>query len=105
MLGRQGVIRLSSDEEVTSKAWAYAKGSRTSLRTLLDGWAPVWCVCNAGGIERFPVLSGIEALTIFVDDDETETGINAAHSCAERWTEADREVRLARTKDAFDHGI
>ena len=45
---------------------------------LLDGWTPVWCVCNAGGIERFPVLSGIEALTIFVDDDETETGINAA---------------------------
>ena len=104
MLGHQGVVRLSPDEDVL-EGLGICEGLETSLCTLLDGWAPVWCVCNAGGIERFPVLSGIEALTIFVDDDETETGINAAHSCAERWTEADREVRLARTKDAFDHGI
>jgi putative DNA primase/helicase len=104
MLGHQGVVRLSPDEEVL-EGLGICEGLETSLRTLLDGWTPVWCVCNAGGIERFPVLSGIEALTIFVDDDETKTGINAAQPCAERWTEADREVRLARTKDAFDHGI
>ena len=104
MLGHQGVVRLSPDEDVL-EGLGICEGLETSLRTLLDGWTPVWCVCNAGGIERFPVLSGIEALTIFVDDDETETGINAAQSCAERWTEADREVRFARTKDAFDHGI
>jgi len=70
---------------------------------LLSGWAPVWAATSANGVARFLVLSGIESLTIFVDDDST--GISAAQSCAEYWTAADREVRLARPKDAFDYGI
>ena len=101
MLGKQGVIHLSPDDEVT-QGLGICEGIETGLRILLSGWSPIWCAGSAGGIRSFPVLSGIEALTIFVDDDETETGINAARDCADRWTAADREVRLARTKDCFD---
>jgi len=102
MLGRQGVIRLSPDEDVL-EGLGICEGVETGLRILLSGWAPVWAATSANGVARFLVLSGIESLTIFVDDDST--GISATQSCAEYWTAADREVRLARPKDAFDYGI
>jgi hypothetical protein len=42
-------------------------------------------------------VSGIEALTIFQDEDEA--GTKAATACAEVWAEAGREVRFASVKD------
>jgi putative DNA primase/helicase len=99
MLGRQGVVRLSPDEDLTM-GLGIAEGIETGLRILLSGWSPAWCATSGGGIARFPVLSGIESLTIFVDDDET--GMKAAHESAERWSAAGREVRIAHPKDAFN---
>jgi hypothetical protein len=52
----------------------------------------VWAVIDAGNLARFPILDGIEALTIAVDDDPA--GIRAAGECAERWAQADREATL-----------
>ena len=43
---------------------------------LLSGWAPVWAASSAGAISKFPVLSGVECLTIFADCEEV--GMNAA---------------------------
>ena len=34
---------------------------------------------------KFPVLTGIEALTLFVDNDECGAGQRAAEECASRW--------------------
>jgi putative DNA primase/helicase len=99
MLGRQGVLRLSPDEDVL-EGLGICEGVETGLRILLDGWSPIWCATSAGGIERLPTLGGIEALTIFTDDDGA--GMSAARACSERWTAADREVRLAQVKDAFN---
>jgi hypothetical protein len=96
MLGRQGVVRLSSDEAVTH-GLGIAEGIEDGLAILISGWAPVWAATSAGAIERMPVLSGIEALTIFRDDDPA--GTKAADMCAARWHEAGREVRIARLKD------
>jgi putative DNA primase/helicase len=98
MLGRQGVIRLSRDEDVL-EGLGISEGIETGLRILLNGWSPIWCATSAGGTARLPTLSGVESLTIFTDDDET--GMKAARECAERWTAARCEARLARTKDAF----
>jgi len=47
---------------------------------------------------RMPVLNGIEALTILVDNDEADrngrrVGPDAAAECSARWTAAGREVR------------
>jgi hypothetical protein len=39
------------------------------------------------------VLSGIEALTIFADDDEA--GINVARECGKRWAGAGHEAFIA----------
>ena len=42
---------------------------------------------------RMAVLEGIESLTIAADNDEA--GIRAADMCAERWTLAGVDVRIA----------
>jgi hypothetical protein len=91
MLGLQGVIRLSADEDVTM-GLGICEGVEDGLAALIMGFRPVWVATSAGGIERFPVLSGIEALTIFADSDER--GQAAAIKCAERWREAGCEVDI-----------
>ncbi len=92
MLGRVGCIRLVEDAEVTM-GLGIAEGIETSLAVMQGfDWRPVWAATSAGAIRRFPVLPGIGALTIFADTDGA--GINAAHACAARWTEAGRGARI-----------
>jgi putative DNA primase/helicase len=92
MLGNAGVIRITADEDVL-EGLAICEGVEDALTILQGGWAPIWAASSAGGIHKFPVLSGIEALTIFRDDDEA--GLKAAEACAVRWHGAGREVHLA----------
>ncbi|MBI0432818.1 toprim domain-containing protein [Roseomonas sp. KE0001] len=92
MAGHAGLIRLVPDAEVGA-ALGVAEGIETALRVMQGfGWSPVWAATSAGGIARLPVLSGIEALTVFADGDPA--GQRAAADCAERWQEAGREVTL-----------
>jgi hypothetical protein len=53
---------------------------------------PAWTLGDAGNLAAFPVVPGIESLTILVDHDENGTGQRAALECSERWTQAGREV-------------
>jgi hypothetical protein len=89
MLGTMGVIRISPDEDVTL-GLGIVEGIEKALAILLHGWAPIWCGTCAGGISGFPVLSGIESLTIFKDDDSA--GKEAAAKCARVWHATGREV-------------
>ena len=57
MLGRQGVVRVSPDEDVTH-GLGIAEGVEDALAVLSSGWAPVWAATSCGAIERFPVLLG-----------------------------------------------
>ena len=41
---------------------------------------------------KFPVLSGIQCLTILVDNDTSGTGQANALECSRRWTGEGREV-------------
>jgi putative DNA primase/helicase len=70
MLGRakNAVVRLSPDDEV-SYGLGLVEGIENGLTILSCGWNPVWCALSAGGIRDFPVLQGIECLTIFADHD------------------------------------
>ena len=95
MLGRQGIIRVSPDEEVT-QGLGIAEGVEDAIAILTEGWAwaPVWAATSCGAIERFPVLSGIECLTIFADTDGP--GLRAAEACAARWVAAGHEARISQ---------
>ena len=93
MLSKVGVIRLSPDEEVTY-GLGIAEGIEKTLAIMIAGRTPpMWCACSASGIAKFPVLSSIDALKIFADDNEV--GINAAYECADRWERAGREAFIA----------
>jgi DNA polymerase I-like protein with 3'-5' exonuclease and polymerase domains len=53
-----------------------------------------WALGSSTGIERFPLIRGVEHLNILVDRDANNIGINAARTCAARWTTAGRRVAL-----------
>ena len=89
-----GIIRLWPDEAVTY-GLALAEGIETCLAAA-HLFTPVWACVDAGNLARFPVLAGIEALTIFADHDAA--GLNAAAECANRWRKAGREVRVLRAR-------
>ena len=64
------------------------------LAVLLSGWVPVWAATSAGAVARFPVLPGIDSLTLFADSDAA--GLKAAEACKDRWRAAGREVVIAQ---------
>jgi hypothetical protein len=100
MLGNAGVMMLTPSAEVTH-GLHLAEGPENGLAALAIRLAPAWCAASAGGIARFPVLAGIECLTILADADGA--GMRAAETCAARWREAGREVRiLAPVRDGAD---
>ena len=51
---------------------------------------PAWAAINAGNVAKFPVLAGVEQLTLLVDHD-TE-GQRCADECWQRWRAAKRDV-------------
>lgn len=97
MLGRSGVVRLADDTDVTA-GLGIAEGLETGLAVIQAGWRPVWAALSAGGVARFPVLAGVESMTIFADADDA--GMNAARHCAQRWTDAGREARIVAAPEA-----
>jgi hypothetical protein len=87
------VVRLWPDEEVT-QGLVIGEGIETVLaaatRVQLPGTLlqPAWACTTAGFLEEFPVLPGIEALTILADNDASGRGQEAAIRCATRWIRA-----------------
>ena len=69
------------------------EGIETTLSATLLGFGPAWSAIDAGGIARFPVLPGIERLTIIVDNDIGGAGQRAASATRARWEAAGLRVR------------
>jgi putative DNA primase/helicase len=84
-------IKLSANEHVTM-GLAIGEGLETVLSAMQMGFRPAWALGDANNLGAFPVLSGIESLTILVDNDESGTGQRRALECSRRWTKAGREV-------------
>ena len=93
MLGVAGgaVVKLTPDEGVT-RGLGIAEGIETGLAIMRAGFSPVWACLSAGALASFPVLPGIECLTVFADHDASGTGQSAAGKCVRRWREAGREA-------------
>ncbi|MES2099053.1 MAG: toprim domain-containing protein [Pseudomonadota bacterium] len=87
-----GVIRLWPDDAVTY-GLGVGEGIETAL-TLARVLKPVWSLIDAGNLATFPVLPGVEVLTIAADHDDA--GIKAAEGCATRWVRAGADVRIVR---------
>ncbi len=91
-----GVVRLSADDEVET-GLAISESLEDGQSLVDHGVRPVWACLSAGAMAKFPLLAGVEALTICADADDA--GRRAAAKCMERWTAAGREVTVT-----FPHG-
>jgi putative DNA primase/helicase len=84
-------IKLSADENAT-QGLAVGEGLETVLAAMQLGFRPAWALGSTSGIRTFPVLNGLECLTILVDNDKNGAGHRAAQECLDRWTDAGRQV-------------
>jgi putative DNA primase/helicase len=93
MLGRvkRAAIKLDPNENV-ALGLVIGEGLETGLAARLAGFRPVWAAGSAGAIAGFPVLPGIEAITILGEVDDGGASLRAAHACATRWMTAGRDA-------------
>jgi hypothetical protein len=93
MLGRakQAAIKVDHDENVTL-GLTIGEGFETCLAARLAGFRPVWALGSSGGIAKFPVVHGIEAITILGEVGDGGANQRASQACANRWIEAGQEV-------------
>jgi putative DNA primase/helicase len=82
------------------KHLAVGEGLETALAACLLNLGPAWALGSANGLQQFPVLPGIEQLTILRENDPT--GERAAEACALRWKQAGRHVRFASSPVGSD---
>jgi len=66
------------------------EGVETGIGLLMADLAPVWCCGGSGNLSSFPVLSGVECLTVAADADPP--GQRAAAAVAKRWQRAGRDA-------------
>ena len=84
-----GVIKIDPDDAVTHGI-AIGEGIETVLAARQLGFRPAWALASAGAIATFPVLPGIEAITLLSENDSASERVIS--QCAERWHRAGREV-------------
>ena len=68
------------------------EGLEDGISILLSDWRPIWCAGSAGAIARFPLIGGVERLTVFADRDDA--GMTAAGQCLHRWRIAGRQAAV-----------
>jgi len=91
-LGRKlgSAIKIDPDDDV-HEGLAVAEGVESAVAARFL-YRPAWSLIDANGINGFPVLPGIEHLSIFADNDANKTGEIAAYECQERWQRAGAEA-------------
>jgi putative DNA primase/helicase len=82
-------VKLDADGEVLG-GLHIGEGVETALAARQLGLRPAWALGSAGAIATFPVLSGVEALSLLREHDDANA--RAAIACGTRWKAAGREV-------------
>lgn len=70
------------------------EGVETAMAARQLGLKPCWALGSAGSIAAFPVLSGVECLTLLAENDDASK--RAIEQCSARWHAAGREVLINR---------
>jgi len=93
------VVKLTADADVTL-GLGISEGLEKSLAIMAAGWRPMWTTLGTATMANFPVIDGVETLTIF--SDRGDGGQHAAVACALRWKDAGRDVEIRVLKDLGD---
>ena len=99
MCGYAGVVRLAPGMEMTL-GLGLAEGIETALSVMRSLIGPRWAATSAGAVRAFPLLPGIEALTIFSRPRPPRP--DAAEHCAARWAASGRLARISEPPDGQD---
>lgn len=94
-------IKIDADEDV-EQGLAIGEGFETGLAGRMLGFRPVWALGSATAIKTFPVLPGIDALTILAETDDSGANAQAIKECGTRWAAEQREVIVATPRVAGD---
>jgi hypothetical protein len=88
MLGRirGAAVKLDADEEVTLSV-CVGEGVETTMAGRQLGYRQAWALGSSGAIGTFPVLSGLEGIVIFAENDNGASRKNA-DACCERYVAA-----------------
>jgi hypothetical protein len=100
-IASDAAIKIDADETV-SHGLGIAEGVETALTARQLGWRPMWAGGSEGAIRTFPILSGIECITLHAENDENGANARAIHECASRWHAANREVIVVEPKAGKD---
>jgi hypothetical protein len=87
-------VKIDDDSDVTI-GLIVGEGVETCLAAKQLGFSPVWALGSVGAIETFPVLGGIECLTILAEAGEPSR--KAVQKCFERWRAAGREILIRKS--------
>ena len=96
-MGGLGIIRLSPDDEVVD-GLHLCEGLESALAALALGFCPIWAVGSTSQLAGFPVLDGIEFLTVIADNDAA--GLKAAREVRQRWADAGRRAVMKILEEA-----
>jgi hypothetical protein len=103
MLGPVGGAAIKIDDDTNvGQGLTVGEGFETCLAGRQLGFRPVWALGSANAIAEFPVLPGIDALTILAETDDSGANAGAVRTCGRRWFDAGREVILATPRVAGD---
>ncbi|WP_426608642.1 DUF7146 domain-containing protein [Bradyrhizobium sp. McL0616] len=94
-------IKIDADEDV-EQGLIIGEGFETCLAGRQLGFRPVWALGSAGAIGTFPVLPGIDGLTILAETDDSGANARAIKACGNRWAAEGREVIIATPRAAGD---
>jgi hypothetical protein len=84
----QAAVKLSQHDGVLG----IAEGIETALSAQTIFAIPVWACLSATGVGGFPIINGLNHLTIFADQDTV--GITVARKCARKYHKAGIEVEI-----------
>jgi hypothetical protein len=84
-------VKLDPDDAVL-EGLHIGEGVETCMAARQLGLRPTWALGSAGAIAAFPVLAGIECLTLLAEHDEASA--RAIEACGGRWYAAGREVLI-----------
>jgi putative DNA primase/helicase len=84
-------VKFDADESVLVGLYI-GEGIETCLSARQLGLRPCWAVGSADAVASFPVLAGIECLTLLAEHDDASA--RAVERCAARWHAAGREIML-----------
>jgi Toprim domain/CHC2 zinc finger len=85
-------VKLDADEDVTN-ALHIGEGVETTMTARqAEDRRPAWALGSAGAIAAFPLISGIECLTLLAE--HCDANARAIKQCGDRWHEAGREVLI-----------